>query len=266
MRPITNHNLDGVHAKHQRAFTLIELIVVLVIIGMLAAISLPALKNVRQSNVLVAAGRQLVDHLGYARARAIADNTTVYVVFVTPDILNETFALSAKENALGERLKGGIYTTYALFAERTVGEQPGRGTPRYLLDWKSLPNGVLIETNKFLGVAGYSSLAERGLPTKEFLFPTATNNTAGGRFTLPYIGFDNRGRLLPPIPTDAGSALTGEVIPLARGSILYVRDAAGKIDASSVDVREIVPDELGRHHVVIDGLTGRARVETQALY
>jgi len=263
MRPITNQNLDGVHAKHQRAFTLIELIVVLVIIGMLAAISLPALKNVRQSNVLVAAGRQLVDHLGYARARAIADNTTVYVVFVPPDIINQTFALSPKENALAERLKGGIYTTYALFAERTVGEQPGRGTPRYLLDWKSLPNGVLIETNKFLGVASPATLAERALPAdKPFFFPTATNRTV--TYNLPYIGFDNRGRLLSP--AGPNSALTGEVIPLARGSILYVRDAAGKIDASSVDVREIVPDDLGRHHVVIDGLTGRARVETQALY
>lgn len=251
--------------RHSGGFTLIELSVVLVIIAMLAAVSLPALKNIRQSNAMVSAGRQLVEHLGYARARAISDNTTVYVVFIPPDLVNQTFTLSPKENKLAERLKGGLFTTYAIFAERAVGEQPGRGTARYLMDWKSLPAGVLIETNKFLGVANPPDLAKRAFPNnKSFYFPTATNQAV--TYNLPYIGFDNRGRLVPPDPAKPDSGLGGEVIPLARGSILYVRDAAGKLDLTSLDVRENVPDDMGRHHIVIDGLTGRARVETQAPY
>lgn len=265
MRLPTSNEFTGRPGSRRRAFTLIELIVVLVIVGMLAAISLPALKGVRQNNVMVAAGRQLVDHLGFARARAIADNTTVYMVFLPPDIADQTLSLNGREARLFERLKGGMYTTYAILAERTVGEQPGRGTPRYILDWKSLPNGVLIETNKFFGAATLADLAKRGFPIdKAFSFPNATNRTV--TLNMPYIGFDNRGRLLPPNPLDDNSALGGEVIPLARGSILYVRDASGNIDPASVDVRETVPDDMGRHHVVIDGLTGRARVETQAVY
>lgn len=252
-------------AAGSRGFTLIELSVVLVIIALLAAVSLPAMKNIRQSNAMVSAGRQLVDHLSFARARAISDNTTVYVVFVPPELVDQTFALSAKENKLAERLKGGLYTTYAIFAERTVGEQPGRGRARYLMDWTALPAGVIIETNKFLTVANPADLAKRGFPaTNIFNFPTASSVTTP--VNLPYIGFDNRGRLIPPEPGNINSALAGEVIPLTRGSILYVRDAAGNIDLTSLDVRENVPDDQGRHHVVIDGLTGRARVETQALY
>lgn len=251
--------------RHSRGFTLIELSVVLVIIAMLAAVSLPALKNIRQSNAMVSAGRQLVDHLSYARARAISDNTTVYVVFIPPELVNQPFSLSPKENKLAERLKGGLYTTYAIFAERTVGEQPGRGTARYLMDWKSLPAGVLIETNKFLGGGNPLDLSKRGFPVTDiFNFPMAASPKTP--LSLPYVGFDNRGRLLAPEPGNDSSKLGGEVIPLARGSILYVRDPAGNLDLTSLDVRENVPDDMGRHHVVIDGLTGRARVETQALY
>ena len=35
------------------------------------------------------------------------------------------------------------------FQVRSPGDQPGRGTPRYLSDWKSLPEGIFIPTNKY---------------------------------------------------------------------------------------------------------------------
>lgn len=248
----------------QRGMTLIELLVVLVIIGMLAVLTLPAMKNVRQSNALVSAGRQLADHLAFARNRAIADQTQVYVVFLPPDILTQPFTLSPNENKLAERLKGGVFTTYSIIADRAVGEQPGRGNPRYLTDWKSLPDGVILATNKFFEAANIADRVVGGFPMKSFRFPTGTNENVS--YTLPYIGFDKQGRLLPTDPSNRDSALMGEIIPLVRGSIIYIRDATGNIVTDSFDVRQSVPDDAGRHHVVIDGLTGRARVETQALY
>ena len=36
------------------------------------------------------------------------------------------------------------YTSYTLFADRTVGDQPGRPFKRYLSGWKSLPPIGLI--------------------------------------------------------------------------------------------------------------------------
>ena len=69
-------------SSFRTAFTLIEMLMVIVIIGLLTTIGLPAIKGMTKSNVMIAANRQLLDDLAYARQRAIADHTTVFMVFV----------------------------------------------------------------------------------------------------------------------------------------------------------------------------------------
>jgi Tfp pilus assembly protein PilE len=239
--------------------------IVLAIIGMLAAITLPAIKNIRKNNTMVAAGRQLVDDLALARNRAISERTTVYVVFISSDLLPQTFNLNTKDGKLAERLKSGLYTTYALFAERSVGDQPGRRRARFLTSWRSLPDGILIATNKLWYNEPLVAAPDEWLRTydyADFPFPASASVTAQA---LPYLAFDFQGRL---VNKQNQVQLNGEIIPLARGSILYSRANNGAL--LDIDVRESPPgnasDTNTFHLVRVDGLTGRARVETKAIY
>ena len=102
--------------------------VVIVIIGILATISLPAIKGMSKSNSTMAANRQLLDDLGYARQRAIADHTDVYVVFVPPNVWQinpNSPGLSASDRVSLTNLWGGQYTTYAMLSLRSVGDEKG---------------------------------------------------------------------------------------------------------------------------------------------
>src|SRR5436309_5692768 len=140
------------------AFTLIELLVVMAIIGLLATIGLPALKGFGKGTGMAGAQRQLLDDLAFARLRAISGRTTIYMVFVPPGIMAHFADFTGGGSTQAERdrwsrqltnLITGQYTAYALLTKRTVGDQPGQEIPRYISEWKRLPQGVFIATNKF---------------------------------------------------------------------------------------------------------------------
>jgi len=237
------------------AFTLVEMLVVIAIIGLLAAVGLPALKGFGQSNTVSAAQRQMLDDFSAARQRAIAEHTDVYVVFVPPWVTTFSLPNDDRPRQMVTNLLQEQYTGYALYVERSVGDQPGQPQGRYLVlnsrTWQSLPDGMFFKTSKFLPD---SPPVDGVLPflTNAFPFPTATNATRN----LPYLQFNHLGQLVNPQQSDGG-----DIIPLARGGIFY--DGDFNVTATE-NPRDNSRTNSGMYNWVrIDALTGRARIERQ---
>jgi len=245
------------------------MLVVIVIIGILAALGAPTLKGLRQANLVASANRQLLDDLSFARIRALSDRTTVYMVFIPTNIVTvlNLPALRPDERRIVSNLVLGQYSTYALLTLRTVGDQPGQQTPRYLTEWRSLPKGILIPDVKFLGPANYPVLGSPNYaPTVRSAFGSAFSRRDGLPFPkarsaitnvfLPYIGFNAQGQVV---------SQHDELIPLVRGTISVKRDPAkGGFAAKAADPnlspRPIIAtnDFQG---VRVNWVTGRAKVE-----
>jgi prepilin-type N-terminal cleavage/methylation domain-containing protein len=250
------------------AFTLLELLTVVAIMGILAAFAVPALRGISQTNAMTAANRQLLDDIAMARLRAISGRTTVYMVFMPVSSPTRTFEAHRDllTNDVQRRQWTNLMTkrfaSYALLAKRSLGDQPGRDTPRYITDWRTLPEGVFIQTNKFRVVSAPWTILEatnRPFSYLEVPFPTGRSP----RLQMPCLAFNPQGQLFYPegqVPREPG-----EAIPLTRGSILYPKTSLGRFLAPDV------VDTLARtyaenyNYVRIDWLTGRARVERPTL-
>ena len=241
------------------AFTLVELLVVIGIIGLLAGVSIPAIRGMTKSHATVTADRQLLDDISFARAKAISGHTTVYMVFVPPSVVN---IINTTDRGIGKQLTnlyGGQYTMYALLALRSVGEQPGVSTPHYLTQWRTMPNGTFIATNKYALYDPTVTNGARAFTTNSFPFPFSTNVLT--KVMLPCIGFNYLGQLV------SGQ---DEYLPIAHGSIFYGRDPTGAFAAQPADVAELPAGNTiyspnypnnNYNQIHIEWLTGRAHVE-----
>ncbi|MBL9137161.1 MAG: prepilin-type N-terminal cleavage/methylation domain-containing protein [Verrucomicrobiales bacterium] len=238
---------DAPVAAGSRAFTLAELLVVIVIIGVLAAIGLPALRGLGESNAIDAATRQMLDDLAFARLKAINDRTTVYMVFVPPGIESMVAHLAPYR-----------YTGYTLFSRRSIGDQPGRQTPRQLIPWRNLPDKTFFPVTKLLNApVPTTNLYEQPFAFTNNFTLTVTNRVYTNLF-MRYIAFNAEGQLVRI--DNRGNQLIGndEYVALSKGSVVHPQDANGTYLNEDADLVEIPPGN--RRFIKVNWLTGRAEV------
>lgn len=270
MKPVARHS----------AFTLIELLVVISMIGILAAITMPTLSNWRRADAMTAATRQLQDDVERARQLAISHRTTVYMVFCPSNFWTDVAysALPQTEKDKAQRLLDKQLSAYTFVTLRGAGSQPGQQSPRYLSDWRTLPEGTIIPYNKFRPYISGMDLFFHdppwpAAPTNTYRVRTFTwtNNIPfpspeaynpafpNQRFvSVPYIGFNHLGQLTSGVD---------EFIPLAKGRVAPALDANKVPLQQSPTVVENPPGNSTNAFTLIriDWLTGRARVEKQQL-
>jgi hypothetical protein len=251
------------------------MLVVISILGILAALTVPALKNLGKSNAATSASRQLLDAVGHARALAIGNRTTVYMVFVPTNFwLPPVASLPAWTNTLSPaqlsaalNLCGKQLTGYTFIASGAAGDQPGQHAWHYLDQWYALPDSSFIAMQKFMLPSNQSytnnNFAVYGFLTKAMPFPTVDATTLPLP-VLPCIAFNYLGQLT----TDGQNpASQHEYIPLARGTVLPATDPSSKtFQFSSPLVSETPPGNSASSAftlVDIDPLTGRATLRVQ---
>ena len=152
-----------------------------------------------------------------------------------------------------KRLQGGVYTHYAVYGFRRVGEQPGQYSAGYLTEWKTLPDKTFFGTNQF--DSGFQDEGNFYL-TNSFPFPLSRSSF---RTALPYIAFDQEGRCLRIDSATTGFGSPGQDVKLeiARGAVFFARDAQGAVDPASLQIQEIPPSNSATN-IFVNALTGRA--------
>src|SRR5664280_1780136 len=288
--PAATRSIRASAARHcAAAFTIIELLAVIAIMAIIAAMVGPTLTGFRKGDVILSSTRQTLDAVAYARQLAISGHTTVYMVFVPPGFWGpdaDAFVagLTPSERPIITNMLEKQYSGYAFLTLRSMGDQPGRSTPRYLSSWQKLPEGAFIPAWKFqyrpidsppgsfifrisnritgqtFDVGGFLT---NSFPVPENAFynqaPYFNTNT-----TLPYIAFNYLGQLT----SGDGQLLDrDEYIPLAHGSVVVAYDQNRRpvMDRTGTTNRESPPwNSTNSYNLIhIDRLTGRARLEHQ---
>ena len=119
-------------ARGRRAFTLVELLAVIAIIGIMIAVMIPLFSGMGKGSKMTAAVTQLKTTMSLARQHAITKREMTYVVFPDDD---SSHSLYQGPNG---SLAGMAFKSYNVYGKRSG----------YLREWVYLPEGLIFVPNE----------------------------------------------------------------------------------------------------------------------
>jgi prepilin-type N-terminal cleavage/methylation domain-containing protein len=174
--------------RRSAAFTLLELLVVVGIIALLLAVTLPAISSLSKSSSRKGTVSLLLGIIEQARAMAIKDGRASYIALAAQPTDGTT---SINDNGITDRY---FYRAVAVFQDDA--NDPSKKVQ--LTAWSVFPTGICLRTE-----ISFSGASTAAWSSSDFAFTPA--GTQSQKF--PFIKFDETGALASPIPTGTGPLL-----------------------------------------------------------
>jgi prepilin-type N-terminal cleavage/methylation domain-containing protein len=155
--------------RAREGFTLLELLVVMGVIAILLVAIIPSVNSISKSNSRKAAVSNLLGVIEQARATAVRDGQSTYVVF--PDQVP-----GAPNDA--EKNQRYYYRSFAIFED----DPNNAGAVKQVTPWKSLPTGVSLRSESLKYLANTT------------VFPFSPGG-AGAQAPFPFLKFNSNGEV-----------------------------------------------------------------------